>query len=112
MLALTVKLDHSVKIGDTTVYVVRLKDNGVVLAIDAPPDVPIIRDDAKCREPKHLIDAERGATGLPRFYHSERDGIWFVFDRTDEHYKAGPHYTERQADEFIITMTQAVRPKQ
>jgi len=59
MLALTVKTGHSVQIGNTTVHVVRLKDNGVVLAIDAPPNVPIVRDDAKSREPKHLIDAEK-----------------------------------------------------
>jgi hypothetical protein len=46
---------------------------------------------------------------LPRFYHAERNGIWFVFDRTEPNYKAGPHYSERQADEFIKALNQALR---
>lgn len=52
MLALTVKVGHSVKVGETTVYVVRLKPDGVILSFDAPPEVRIVRDDAKVREPK------------------------------------------------------------
>lgn len=52
MLALTVKVGHSVQIGETTVYVVRLKPEGVILSFDAPPEVRIVRDDAINREPK------------------------------------------------------------
>lgn len=46
MLSLTVKVGHTLKIGDATVCVVRLKAGGVVLGIDAPPDVKVVRDDA------------------------------------------------------------------
>lgn len=52
MLALTIKVGHSVQVGETTVYVVRLKPDGVILSFDAPPEVRIVRDDAKVREPK------------------------------------------------------------
>lgn len=52
MLALKIKVGRSVKVGEATVYVVRLKPDGVVLSFDAPPGVRIVRDDAKNKEPK------------------------------------------------------------
>lgn len=52
MLALTIKVGHSVQVGETTVYVVRFKPDGVILSFDAPPEVRIVRDDARNKEPK------------------------------------------------------------
>ena len=56
MLALTIKVGHSVKVGETTIHVVRLKPDGVILAFDAPDEVQIVRDDAKSKERKELSD--------------------------------------------------------
>jgi sRNA-binding carbon storage regulator CsrA len=43
-----------VKVGESTVHVVRLKPDGVILAFDAPDEVPIVRDDAKSKERKQV----------------------------------------------------------
>lgn len=39
-------------IGETVVTIVKVSGDKVTLGIDAPPEVRIVRDDAKVREPK------------------------------------------------------------
>jgi carbon storage regulator CsrA len=57
MLTLTRKLKEQILIGDTiTVTVLRIHANDVRLGIEAPPDVHILRPEAKDKE--HFIENE------------------------------------------------------
>lgn len=51
MLVLTRKKDEKLLIGDdTTITVIKIQRNKVLLGIDAPKNVSILRDDAKKKE--------------------------------------------------------------
>ena len=53
MLVLTRKLNQTIQIGDDiTIMVVSIFPDKVRLGITAPPEIPIVRDDAIVREPK------------------------------------------------------------
>lgn len=51
MLVVSRKLGQTIKIGDITVTIVKVGES-VKLGIDAPKDVPVVRDDAKEKERK------------------------------------------------------------
>lgn len=54
MLVIEMKRGDGVEIGDgVKVRILRVRKNGKIkIGIDAPPEVRIVRDDAKVREPK------------------------------------------------------------
>jgi len=52
MLVVQVPKGESVRIGSSNVKVHRIRGNAVRLAIDAPPDVPIVRSNAKVKNAK------------------------------------------------------------
>ena len=59
MLVLTRKRNEEILIGsDVRVKVLRIENGVVKLGIDAPSDVPILRDNAKVRERKVNVDAQ------------------------------------------------------
>ena len=56
MLVITRKKMESLMIGDAKVIVKDIGANRIVLVIDAPKDVRIVRDDAKNKEAKDAAD--------------------------------------------------------
>lgn len=52
MLVLTRKLNESITAGELTITVVRLGEGRVRIAIDAPPDVRIVRTELLARSPR------------------------------------------------------------
>ena len=53
MLVLSRKLGEQIVVGDNiTITVVRLGSNNVRLGVEAPPEVPIVRPEAKCQDRK------------------------------------------------------------
>ena len=58
MLVLTLHVGHSLQIGRATVILDRIDYGKVRLAIDAPPEVRILRDDAKDKTPKHALKGQ------------------------------------------------------
>lgn len=53
MLTISRSENQSIKIGDNiTIYVTRAGNNEVKLMIDAPREIPVMRDNAKLRRPK------------------------------------------------------------
>ena len=54
MLVLSRKIGEVLKVGDNiTVMVTKIKGNKVLIGIDAPDDVRIVREDAKDKEQKN-----------------------------------------------------------
>lgn len=53
MLILRRRLDQKFKIGENiTITIVEIGSEGVRIGIDAPKDIPIVRDDAVNQEPR------------------------------------------------------------
>ena len=56
MLILTRLVGQSIEIGDNiTITLVRTRPGGARIGIDAPREIPIVRDDANDREQPHLV---------------------------------------------------------
>ena len=59
-LNLTIKRGHFFTIGgDIKIWVEDAHGGYAKLAIDAPREIPILRDNAKVRQPRHRIEKER-----------------------------------------------------
>lgn len=52
MLVLSRKAQEAIQAGSITITVVEIRGDKVTIGITAPPEVRIVRDDAKNKEPK------------------------------------------------------------
>jgi len=62
MLAFTLKDGQSFTVGDATIHVHQRGDGSFKIAVDAPPEMRILRSNAKCTLPRSEV-AERLAKG-------------------------------------------------
>jgi carbon storage regulator CsrA len=53
MLLIRRRTNESLRIGQATVKILRIRGGLVTLGIDAPPEIQIVRDDARDTTPKH-----------------------------------------------------------